>query len=98
MVRLFADNLLPVFLAAYLVLPFRNFVLLAASLFFYAWGELGYVFLLLGSIALNWAVGLGIAHFCARGARGARAMLGAGIAGNLLCFPSATFGHSRALS
>ena len=72
---------LPVFLVAYLVLPLRNFVLLAASLFFYAWGELGYVFLLLGSIALNWAAGLAIARF---GTRGARAMLGAGIAGNLL--------------
>jgi alginate O-acetyltransferase complex protein AlgI len=75
---------LPIFLAAYLVLPFRNSVLLAASLFFYAWGELAYVFLLLGSIALNWAVGLGIARFEERGARGARAMLGVGIAGNLL--------------
>jgi alginate O-acetyltransferase complex protein AlgI len=72
---------LPVFLAAYLLLPFRNFVLLLASLFFYAWGELGYVALLIGSIAFNWAVGLGMANAAGRGSR---VLLGLGIAGNLL--------------
>ncbi len=45
---------LPAMLAAYFAAPnrFRNFVLLAASLFFYAWGEAFYVLLMLGSIAL----------------------------------------------
>jgi alginate O-acetyltransferase complex protein AlgI len=72
---------LPVFLAAYLLLPFRNFVLLVASLFFYAWGELGYVALLIGSIVFNWAVGLGIDR---ASARASRVVLGLGIVGNLL--------------
>ena len=36
----------------------RNFVLLIASLLFYAWGEVGYVFLMLFSISINWIFGL----------------------------------------
>lgn len=36
----------------------RNIVLLVASLIFYAWGEVGYVFLMLFSILLNWLLGL----------------------------------------
>jgi len=36
----------------------RNALLLAASLLFYAWGERGYVLLMLGSIALNYVAGL----------------------------------------
>lgn len=35
----------------------RNILLLSASLFFYAWGEGAYVLLMLGSIALNYAIG-----------------------------------------
>jgi len=38
----------------------RNHVLLAASLFFYAWGEIGYVLLMLFSIVLNYFLGLWI--------------------------------------
>jgi alginate O-acetyltransferase complex protein AlgI len=52
---------LPLFLLAYFCFPYRNFVLLIASLFFYAWGELGYVALLLFSIATNYGFGLAIA-------------------------------------
>ena len=37
---------------------FRNLILLLASLFFYAWGEVGYVLLMLFSIAVNWLFGL----------------------------------------
>ena len=47
---------LPVVLAGYYLAPvrLRNSVLLAASLLFYAWGEKGFVLLMLASIALNW--------------------------------------------
>jgi len=45
----------------YLIKPkYSNYLLLVASLFFYAWGEPVYVLLMLVSIALNWAFGLWI--------------------------------------
>lgn len=37
---------------------YRNVLLLLASLFFYAWGEPVFVFLMLGSILINWLIGL----------------------------------------
>jgi D-alanyl-lipoteichoic acid acyltransferase DltB (MBOAT superfamily) len=37
---------------------YRNVLLLLASLFFYAWGEPAFVFLMLLSIIVNWAIGL----------------------------------------
>lgn len=52
---------LPLFLAAYFVVPWtpvKNIVLLLFSLAFYAWGEPVYVFLMLGSIIANWACAL----------------------------------------
>jgi alginate O-acetyltransferase complex protein AlgI len=58
---------LPVVLTGYLLLPglrAKNFWLLAASLVFYAWGEVAFVFLLLASTLMNYAFGLWI------GARG----------------------------
>ncbi len=39
----------------------RNYVLLAWSLLFYAWGGPSYLFIMIGSIALNYLFGLGIA-------------------------------------
>lgn len=36
----------------------RNLILLLASLLFYAWGEVGYVLLMLFSISINWIFGL----------------------------------------
>ena len=39
-------------------ITFRNFWLLIISLFFYAWGEPVYVFLMILSITVNWAFGL----------------------------------------
>ncbi len=48
---------LPVVLLLYVVLPWkqvRNWLLIAASLVFYAWGELYYVFLMLFSTAVNY--------------------------------------------
>ncbi|MCC0628342.1 MULTISPECIES: MBOAT family protein [unclassified Clostridioides] len=50
-----------VFILYYLVNDkLKNFVLLLASLFFYAWGEPRYIFLMLGSIAANYIFGLKI--------------------------------------
>lgn len=51
---------LPCVLLAYFVVPkpFRNFVLLIASLLFYAWGEPVYVFLMIGSILLGYVSGI----------------------------------------
>ncbi len=48
-----------VFLVYYLANnKLKNFVLLLASLFFYAWGEPKYIFLMLASIAINYIFGL----------------------------------------
>src|SRR5580700_8185337 len=49
---------LPLALAAYFLAPtrLRNAVLLGFSLLFYAWGEKGFVLLMLASIAFNWAM------------------------------------------
>lgn len=80
----------PVFL--FLFLPFvlvayglsqgalRNSVLLVASLLFYTWGEELGVAILLGSIALNYGVGLGMAG---RTGRARLWWLWGGVAGNL---------------
>lgn len=53
---------MPIILIAYFVLPkqFRNYVLLLASLFFYAWGEPVYIVLMILSIAFNYVCGLEI--------------------------------------
>ncbi|MDO4616974.1 MAG: MBOAT family O-acyltransferase [Lachnospiraceae bacterium] len=53
---------LPIVLMAYFFLPgrFRNFILLIASLFFYAWGEPVYIVLMVLSIAFNYICGLEI--------------------------------------
>lgn len=52
---------LPVFLALYFLTPFKNWVLLIASLLFYAWGELAYSVLMIFSIIINFLFGLFIA-------------------------------------
>ncbi len=53
---------LPVTLAVYYLAPvqMRNLVMLAASLFFYAWGEPVYIILMLLSILMNYYCGLDI--------------------------------------
>ncbi len=48
----------PVFFCLYWLLPFRNTVILFASLLFYAWGDPGSVIILLAFILLNWMFGL----------------------------------------
>ncbi len=76
---------LPLTLLLYFGLPMRcrNGVLLLASLLFYAWGELGYVVLMLASITINWAVGLHIATAQRQG-RNAKGVLTLGLVLNLL--------------
>ena len=53
---------LPIVLLGIILLPkkLHNTFLLIASLFFYAWGEVFYVFLMLASIILNYVIGLNI--------------------------------------
>ena len=69
---------LPLTLVAYWAFPgrFRKAVLLVASLLFYAWGEARYVPLILGSIALNWWIGIRIADAPHAGARRRWAIVG----------------------
>ena len=88
---------LPVTLLLYFMAGprYRNFVLLTASLFFYAWGEMGYVLLMLFSIAANWAVGLLIHREKEQGRTG-RKVLFIGIAINLI--PLAFFKYGNFLS
>ena len=52
---------LPVVLLLYFVLPWRNAVLLVASLAFYAWGDLANLPILLVYILVNWWAGLAMA-------------------------------------
>lgn len=65
---LFLYLFLPVVLILYYSVGYRvrNTLLLGASLFFYAWGEVGYVVLMLFSIAMNWLFGLWIERSKAR--------------------------------
>ncbi len=59
---------LPVMLAVYYAFlrktkTLKNVFLLLASLFFYAWGEPIYVYLMMGSIVFNWFMGILIDRF-----------------------------------
>lgn len=58
----FLYGFLPITILLYFAVGqrFRNHVLLTASLLFYAWGEMGYVLLMLLSIGMNWLIGIGI--------------------------------------
>lgn len=58
----------------------KNFMLIVFSLLFYAWGEPVYVFLMLGTVLINYMVGRGIGHCIASGRK---AWLIAGIVINL---------------
>ncbi|MBQ9414556.1 MAG: MBOAT family protein [Clostridia bacterium] len=56
---------LPVVLLGYFVLfrksrTLQNLFLLVASLFFYAWGEKWFVLVMMGSIVVNWLLGLAV--------------------------------------
>lgn len=60
----FICTFLPVTIALYYLAPhrMRNGILLLASLFFYAWGEPVYLFLMLYSILFNYVIGIDIAR------------------------------------
>ncbi len=60
----FIFSFLPVTIVAYYLAPkrMRNGILLLASLFFYAWGEPVYLFLMLYSILFNYIMGIDIAR------------------------------------
>jgi alginate O-acetyltransferase complex protein AlgI len=79
----FLFGFLPLVLAAYWLAPrrARNGLLLAASLFFYAWGEVFYVGVMLASIAMNYAFGLWVDG--ARGGRGERRAIMVAVIANL---------------
>jgi len=72
---------LPLFLALYFLLPWRNITLLTASLIFYAWGEIEFVGLLVLSIVWNFFAALAIERAVLDSAR--RIRLAGGIAINL---------------
>lgn len=59
---------LPALLVIYFIVPkgWKNAVLLAASLLFYAWGEPIYVLLMIGTTLLGWLFGLAIEKFRGR--------------------------------
>ncbi len=63
---------LPVVLTGYLIVGrrLRNVLLVAASLFFYAWGEREFVLVLIGSILLNYMIGSCMDRFCSSKAPG----------------------------
>lgn len=75
---------LPFCVLAYLAArgAWKNHILLAASLVFYAWGEPKHLPILLGSIALNYGFGLWIERAIRGGGTG-RALLALGVGTNL---------------
>ena len=78
---------LPIVLIVYYFPPIRkhrsisNLVLSLASLFFYAWGEPSFVLVMLGSIFVNWALGLLVDKF--RNTKRAKAPLIAAVVVNV---------------
>ena len=80
---------LPAVLLSYYITPrrYRNVILLAASLFFYAWGEPVYILLMLFSTAVNYTLGMILDGRRVKG-HGARPVLWAAVLINvgLLCF------------
>ncbi|GJM69376.1 hypothetical protein HMSSN036_15920 [Paenibacillus macerans] len=86
---IFLFYFLPATILIYYLSPqrFRNGVLLAASLVFYAWGEPLYIFIMIFSTVFDFANGLLIEKYRGRKAL-ARAIFIGSIAGNLglLCF------------
>ena len=80
--NIFLLAFLPVVVILHFILPakFRNYLLLVASLFFYAWGEPIYILLMLFSIVINWSFGM----LLEKANRGRRILLGVCIAVNLL--------------
>ena len=80
---MFLFRFLPIFMICYYVVPQRmkNVILLAGSLFFYAWGEPVYVLLMLFSTLSDYIHGRLIEHF--RGKRAATCLLISSVVINL---------------
>ena len=78
---IFLYYFLPAVMLLYFALPAKNVVLLAASIFFYAWGEFVYVSILLASILMNYVLGVLIDR--CKDNRNGRILLIAGIICNL---------------
>ncbi len=76
---------LPIVLAVYYLVPRRgrNVWLFAVNLVFYGWGEPAYLFLMLFSIALNYAAGLLIVRFRSGAPQRTKRILVADIAANI---------------
>jgi alginate O-acetyltransferase complex protein AlgI len=74
---------LPLVLGAYLLSPrpVKNFLLVLASLFFYAWGEKAYVALMLTSILFNYGIGVWLGTTALPAQR--RGILALGVVGNI---------------
>ncbi len=66
---LFLFRFLPLVLLFYYAVPvtWRNFVLFAASLIFYAWGEPVYIVLILFSTMVDYTAGRAVSHFMEQG-------------------------------
>lgn len=66
---LFLCAFLPITIIGYYLMPGRlkNYFLLAVSLFFYAWGEPEFVWIMMASILVNYGFGMWIAHVPATG-------------------------------
>ena len=80
---------LPAVLAVYYI-PFvkkrrklSNFILTAASILFYAWGEPVFVLIMLGSIVINWAFGLAVQKNLEKSKSKARLAVGLSVATDL---------------
>ena len=67
---IFLCAFLPITIIGYYLMPSRlkNYFLLFMSLFFYAWGEPKFVWVMLGSILVNYGLGMWLAHCNAAGA------------------------------
>jgi alginate O-acetyltransferase complex protein AlgI len=78
----FVFSFLPLVLFLVLVLPRRthNVILLVASLFFYAWGNVSYTLVFVVSILMNYLLGMALGN---AGPRAAKQVLGLGIVLNL---------------
>jgi alginate O-acetyltransferase complex protein AlgI len=81
---LFIYIFLPVTLALNLLAPrfMKNFILLAASIFFYAWGEVFYSVVFVFSMGMNYCLGLLVDHF--RQHKSGIWIIGLAVAANLL--------------
>jgi alginate O-acetyltransferase complex protein AlgI len=98
---IFLFAFLPIVLSTYFLLrsvASRNVLLVVVSLLFYAWGETGYVALLLVSIAANFGFGRWVAAVQARSSRLRRTAVTVAVAANLLLLASFKYANFAAES